>query len=129
MFGPEEASSLNLPMYELGRMISIGDFLERIKVILLGIWINMAYAKAGVFFYLGATSLARWLNLKDYRPLVTPLGVLMVALSLHLYDNVPELIAFFRPGVLLPYALSVGFVIPAFILAVALIRGQRGDAG
>lgn len=129
VFGPEEARSLNFPMYELVRMISIADVLERIEVLLLGAWINMAYAKAGVFFYLGASSLARWLNLKDYRPLVTPLGVMMVALSLRLYDNVPEMVAFFRPGVLLPYALSVGLVIPAIILAVALIRGQRGDAG
>jgi spore germination protein KB len=128
-FGPEEARNMNFPMYELARLISIGDFLDRIEVLLLGAWINMAFAKAGTFFYLGATSLARWLGLKDYRPLVTPLGVLMVALSLRLYDNVREMIAVFRPEVMLPYALLVALVIPALILAVALIRGQKGDTG
>lgn len=126
VFGAQEARRLNFPVYELVRMISIGDFLERIDVLVLGIWINMVFVKAAVFFYLGTVSMARWFNLRDYRPLVTPLGVLMVALSLRLFDNLPDLVAFFKPRVMLPYTLPVAFVVPVFILVITLIRGQRG---
>ncbi|GAA3328160.1 hypothetical protein GCM10020331_071010 [Ectobacillus funiculus] len=52
IFGPIEAAHLTLPVYSLVRMISIGNFLERIEAIMVAVWIGLIFIKKCVSFFI-----------------------------------------------------------------------------
>ena len=89
--------TLTLPAFSLGRLISIGDFLERIEVIPMGIWTVSAGVKMSFFLWAGAVGLAQICGLRRYQPFVYPLCVLSVSLGVLLFDDVMEMERFSAP--------------------------------
>ena len=47
----------------------------------MAIWVVGAFVKISVFYYVAALGTAQWLNLSDYRPVVWPLGIIIVEFS------------------------------------------------
>lgn len=112
------------PSYALAQKISIGNFLERIEVIMAMIWFTTIFFKLTVCYYASALSLAQILNLTQYRSLLIPLGMIMVVLSLVAYPD----IIYFRNiigRIWAPYAMTFGLIIPVLLLAVAVFRKIR----
>lgn len=124
IFGPELVSAFKFPIIQTVRLISLGEFLERIEVLIMVIWVAGVFVKVSVFHYATVMSAAQLFNLTDYRPLAIPLGILVVILSIHLFQGVVDLVEFL--SVTFPvYALSTFEVgIPALLLVIALIRGK-----
>ena len=60
----------------------------------MAIWIVGAFVKISVFYYVAALGTAQWLNLSDYRPVVWPLGILIVAFSFWSLPSTMELSRF-----------------------------------
>lgn len=109
------------PSYALAKQISIGNFFERVEILIAGIWFLTVYFKTTFYFYGFVTGLAQILNIKDYRPLVLPLGMILVVYSLVVYPNVAYM-AEFDTKTFIPYALTIGLLYPLLILGVASIR-------
>ncbi|MNQ90653.1 hypothetical protein D3C85_1060040 [compost metagenome] len=61
------------------------------------------------------------LNMKDYRPLVLPLGMILVVYSLVVYPNVVYMIQFDTQAYI-PYAITIGLMYPLLILVIGAIR-------
>ena len=78
VLGPTTATRV-YPLMNVARYISIADFFEHLESIVMAIWIVGAFVKISVFYYVSALGTAQWLNLSDYRPVVWPLGILIVA--------------------------------------------------
>ncbi|WP_075617743.1 GerAB/ArcD/ProY family transporter [Paenisporosarcina indica] len=87
VLGPDRTASEIYPGYELAKNINIADFIQRIEGLMAALWIISLYFKATLYFYVSVLGLAQILNLKDYRPLTLPLGMIAVALSLILYPS------------------------------------------
>lgn len=49
--------------------------------------IGFGFMKITVCLYAFVLGLAQWLNLKDYKPIAMPAGLLMLALSTYVYEN------------------------------------------
>jgi spore germination protein KB len=109
------------PSYALAKQISIGDFFERIEILIAGIWFLTVYFKTTFYFYGFVMGLAQILNVKDYRPLVLPSGMILVVYSLVVYPNVAYM-AEFDTKSYIPYALTIGLLYPLLILGVSAIR-------
>lgn len=126
IFGPELTSRFKFPIIETVRLISLGGFFERVESLVMIIWVGGVFVKVSVFHYVTVMAAAQWFNLRDYRPLALPLGVLNVILSIHLFEGVSNLVEFL--SITFPvYSLSTFQVgIPALLLLTALIRGKKG---
>ncbi|MEH7304854.1 GerAB/ArcD/ProY family transporter [Neobacillus drentensis] len=109
------------PSYSLARKINVGGFVQRLEAMLAIIWFISLYFKMIIYFFGSAVGFAQILNLKDYRPLTLPLGMILVVLSLVIYPN----ITYSRSASLdvwTPLMITIGFLFPLSLLFVDLIR-------
>jgi spore germination protein KB len=109
------------PSYELAKEINIGNFLERVEILIAGIWFLTVYFKTTFYFYCFVTGLAQILNIKDYRPLVLPLGMILVVYSFVVYPNVSYM-SQFDTQTFIPYVLTIGVLYPLLILGISELR-------
>jgi len=129
IFGPEITAGWLFPALNEIRMIHLANYLERLEAIQMGIWVAGGLVKICVFYWAAALGSAQWLELKDYKPLVLPLGAILLAMSITLHDSILDLFDFLGRywG---PYALTIFIAgIPLLLLAVAAARGRGGSPG
>ncbi|HAG06633.1 MAG: putative membrane protein, partial [Clostridia bacterium 62_21] len=127
IFGPNVSAAWVFPTFNAVRVVSIANFLERLESVIVAVWVLGAFVKVGVFYYAAVLGSAQWFGLRDYRPLVAPVGVLLVALSILLWgENIVEML-YFLTEVYAPFSLLVFEVgIPLLLLIVALARRKGG---
>lgn len=129
IFGPNVTGHWIFPTFNAVRVVSIANFLERLESVIMAGWVLGGFVKVGVFYYAAVLGSAQWLGLRDYRPLVAPVGVILVALSILIHEGIVDLLDFLA-RVWPPYALIVFEVgIPLVLLIVALARGKGGKSG
>jgi spore germination protein KB len=120
---------LTYPVMSAARYISVAEFLEHLESIVMAIWITATFVKISVFYYVLVIGTAQWLNLKDYRSLVFPLGFLLVVFSMWSADSLQQLAHFLGTSSSF-YLTSVQTVIPLFLLLLAVVRkGKRSQKG
>jgi spore germination protein KB len=91
-------------------------------------WYAGILVRIAVAHYLLALLTAQWAGLRNYKPLVLPFGVIIVALSQLMFNNTGEVIQFI--GNSLVYTLLFfEFVIPFFILVISWVRNIEEKGG
>ncbi|WP_176527564.1 GerAB/ArcD/ProY family transporter, partial [Peribacillus butanolivorans] len=121
VLGADSSARQTYPSYLVARKLNIGDFLQRIEAIMALMWIITIYFKMAFFFYATVIGLAQTLNMKDYRPLTLPLGMILVSLTLLIFPNVVQK-ATFDKEIWPLYASTYGLVLPILLLAVNVFR-------
>jgi len=121
VLGPAQAQTYTFPFMSLTRLISLADIIERIEGTHLGIWLMGVFIKVSLYYYLAALGLSQLMGLKTYRPLVLPVGALLVVLSIWLFDSLPALYRIIQYQIWTPYALVFISGIPLFLLVVAMV--------
>jgi len=125
VFGAQ-TGRLEYPVLSIARYISVGDFLERMDPLIVFMWVGGVFIKIAVFHYCTVLALAQWLNLKDYRPLVVPVGSILVVFSVILWENIVELIGQLEKIVPVPFLIiEVGIPIILLIAAKLKRKGER----
>lgn len=109
------------PTYTLAKKINIGDFLQRIEAVIAVIWFISIFFKLTICFYASVLGLAQILNLKEYRSLTYPLGMITVVLSLVITPNIVYY-QVITAKIWTPYALTFGFFFPLLLLVVGILR-------
>lgn len=124
VIGPDHTARDLYPSYVLAQKINIGNFLQRIEAIIAGLWFVSIFFKLSISFYATTLSLAQILNLKEYRMLVFPLGMIMVVISL---ASSPNIVYNFTTilEVWVFFAGTFGLLLPLFLLGVAAIRKRH----
>jgi spore germination protein KB len=112
------------PSYSLAKKISIGNFLERLEVIMAGIWFITIYFKLVICFYASTMIFSEMFRFKTAKPLYLPFGMIMIVLSIIVYPNVSYFMNF-ASKTYLPYAVTYAVIIPAALLLVAMIRKKK----
>lgn len=121
ILGADTTARQLYPSYVLAKKINVGNFVERIESIMAGLWFFTIYFKLTLYFYATVGGLAQLLKLQDHRPLCLPMGMLVVVYSLVVYPNVAYMLEW-DSTVFIPYVISIGLILPLFMLASALIR-------
>lgn len=124
ILGPFHAARYMYPSYELARRVNIGNFLQRIEAIIAVMWLFSLYIKVSLYFYATVLGLAQILDLKDYRPLTLPIGMIMIVLSIVVYPNVAYQ-QNWDTKTWIPFILTVGLFYPIFLLGVAIFRKKH----
>lgn len=113
-------SSYTYPVWSATRYISLGGF-EHVEALVMSIWVAGVFIKVSVFYYILAMSTAQWFQLKNYKPLVFPLGFILIAFSLLSFPTLDELSTFLSK--IIPYYQSiVGIGIPFIMLMIVLLK-------
>ncbi|MFA6807515.1 MAG: endospore germination permease [Eubacteriales bacterium] len=123
VFG-EQTGYLRYPFLAVARYVSVAGIVERMDPLIMIIWIGGVFVKISVFHYCAVLALAQWLNIKDYRPLVLPVGGIMVVLSVILWENIAILSEQLTGIVIIPY-LTIQVGIPVLLLIIAKLRKKE----
>lgn len=115
------ATVQNYPSYLTAQVIDIGDILTRLEVLVAINLITMGFIKISILFYGTALGLAQVFSLHSYRPLILPIGILMVILALTNFANTIEMIDFAN-RIYPIYAVPFQIAIPLITLIVAKLR-------
>ncbi len=102
-------SRMIFPVFYMSRYIFIGNFLMGMEAVFMVLWLISSYLEILVFCYPAVVGLAQWLNLQDYRPLILPMMVITVTLTI-VPANVIEVIrldTLKNPLIILPLGLLV----------------------
>jgi len=126
VFGFEEAKTRSFPFFSAIRLINVGDFLERLEAVHMAIWVMGIFIKVSFYYYLAALGLGQLFNLKDYKPLVFPIGTVIIPLSILITPSVVELREFTSYKIFTWYALFFTLFIPSLLLLIAVIR-EKGE--
>ncbi|USK61411.1 GerAB/ArcD/ProY family transporter [Peribacillus asahii] len=112
------------PLMSIARYISLGGFFEHLESAVMAIWVVGAFIKISVFYYGIALGTAQWLNLSDYRPIVWPLGILLVIFS---FWSLPSTVELHKYSVeTFPFlGLLIQMIIPLCLLGIAVARKRK----
>ena len=124
VLGSDLTARQTYPSYMLAKKISIGNFLERIEVIVAIIWILTIYFRLTICYYGLSLGLAQVLGLKSYKILLFPLAFLIGTFSIFSH---PDIIHFnnFTAKTWTPYSLTICFFLPLLLLVVGKMRKIR----
>lgn len=106
-------SSSLYPNYSVVRTISIAKFLERMDYFAFVAWVLGGLIKIAFCYYSFALGSAQVLGLKDYRPLIIPVGIIIVALSILLHENIVDALSFY--GIWSFYSMMFTFIMPSIM--------------
>lgn len=127
VLGPMAAISY-FPTYLLAQTINIGEVLTRVEVLVAVNLITMGFIKVSVLLYGTVLGLAQILNLHSYRPIILPIGILMLIVALTTFGNTVDLQNFAQKGYPV-YAAFFQIGIPLITLIVAKIRKLTPTGG
>jgi spore germination protein KB len=126
VLGSDLTARQTYPSYMLAKKISIGNFIQRIEVIVAIIWMVTIYFKLTICYYGLSLGLAQLLGLKNYQILLFPLAFLIITLSIYSYPN----IVYFQNFVaktFTPWSLTICFFLPLLLLVVGKIRKRSAS--
>ncbi|WHY57486.1 GerAB/ArcD/ProY family transporter [Peribacillus simplex] len=112
------------PLMNVSRYISLADFFEHVESAAMAVWIVGAFVKISVFYYVSALGTAQWLNLSDYRPIVWPIGILIVIFS---FWSLPSSVDVSRNDInVFPLqGILMQTIIPLLLLVIAVVRKRN----
>jgi len=124
VLGSDTTARQVYPSYTLAKVINIGDFLTRIESLMASLWIMGLFFKVSIYFYVATFGLSQILNLKDYRPLTYPLGLIIVVLSVIVFPNI-EYQQTFNSETVVSLSLIIGLFSPLLLVAVYMMRKKK----
>ncbi|MEA4902968.1 endospore germination permease [Desulfitobacterium sp.] len=126
VLGDDLAKTYTYPFYNIVRLIHVGDFLERIEVIHVTIWILGMFVKTAFQYYVIVLGIGQLFHLKSYKPLILPMGIIIVASTNMLGSNVVAFREFLSFEIYDWYTMFFILFIPSLLLLTAVLR-KKGE--
>jgi spore germination protein KB len=123
VLGADVTERLVYPSYALAKKINVGKFIQRVEVIIAALWFISIFFKMTLYFYTCVAALAQLTRISDQRPLILPLGMLIVIYGHVVYPNV-NYMKNWDTNVWIPYAGVIGLVIPLLLLTAGWLRNK-----
>lgn len=118
-------SKQQYPTYSLAKEIDVGTIFSRLEYLISIIWLITQFYIAFLFAFAALTSLSELFSVKNYRRLIAPLGLFMLALSeVIIPDTVYQ--ADWTLTTWIPYSHTFGIVFPALLLFISWLRERFG---
>lgn len=123
LLGPDTSNKI-YPILIAFRYISMANFFENLESLLLAMWVVGNFIKISVFFYVAVLTFAETWKLSDYRPVVFPLGIIAIILSMWGIPSFPYLSSYLRQVV--PFEVFIALnLIPILLLFINRLRKKN----
>lgn len=76
------AIRLNVPLFEISRIVILGRWLQRVESIFLMVWLLSAVIKLSIGLYCSAFTLSQMLRIPKSQPFIFPLAIIVYSFSL-----------------------------------------------
>ncbi|WP_082337591.1 endospore germination permease [Lysinibacillus sp. FJAT-14745] len=126
VLSPTNTAARTFPSYSLAQRISIGNFLQRIEVIMAAMWIISIYIKTFMFFYAGVIGIAQICNINNHRPLIFPFGMIILGLSQIVHPSIIHSDIYNKETWPI-FSFIFAILLPLVLLLVAKIRKINGN--
>jgi spore germination protein KB len=127
VLGVPIAARKQFSTYLLAEEIIIAGTSTRLEFFIAIIWITTFFIVGTLFFYTAVIALSQLLNLKDYKKIILPFGLIILFMTnINFPDTIYQLN--WSNVVLLPYDITYAFILPAALLLgswVKKICGRR----
>ena len=67
IFGPEVASKLKFPAFDMIRYINVMNFIQNLEIVAILVWILSIFVKLSLYFFLACYGTAKLFNMKDWK--------------------------------------------------------------
>ncbi|OCL27172.1 hypothetical protein U472_06765 [Orenia metallireducens] len=123
IFGPLTEHMI-FPALGYVRLISFGKYIEHIDALIMLIWLAGIFINIAIYYYAAVLGLAQLLSLKTYKPMISPVGILIICFSIIIAKNQTELLDFIH--YIYPFYIStIAIVIPTILLLVSIIKNKH----
>jgi len=122
--GEANISILYFASFASVRLINIGDFLERIEISVVIIFMLSGFTKISMCLLASSVGVAKVLKFPQCRQIVAPIGLLMLMLSIIVYNNTAEMFEF-AEKFFLYYAFPYEVFFPVIIWIGAEIKARK----
>lgn len=114
-----------LPSYQVARLINVGEIITRMEVLIAVTLLFNMFLKICIFYYATVLSIAQCLNLRSYKPLVVPVGIISLILSITMFASPAEQsqVATSTYDV---YAVPFIIIFPIITLIIAKVKNAAG---
>lgn len=116
----------NFEYLALVRQASLGTFLERFDPLILTGWTVLGYLRISALFLSALIALSTVLGLSDYRALTIPMGIILLCLSLIVFDTFPAREEYMTGGGMV---LNLVFIYVLPLLLWLVLRNTHDPAG
>lgn len=114
------------PSFEAVRLIDIGNIITRMELLVAVVLLITVFIKVCVFLYASVLGIAQLLQLKTYRPLVLPVGILGVSFTVLIHEHALEQA---RAADIWPSYAFLFLLIPIVTLLIGKIRNLPQNQG
>lgn len=111
------------PTFTAARIIELGEFLSRIEGVITINFVLAEITKVTICLIVGAKGMAKLFNIKNYKNLALPVGLLIITLSLTQFSNVFQMFDFIK--IYHIYAFPFQIIIPMIIWVVGEIKTKN----
>lgn len=122
IFGTDLAKETLYPTFEEIRYVQLFDFIERLDVLGLFLWVIGAYIRSSILLFGAAQGLAELFNVNKENHFVLPAAFLVFALALSFKSYTPEKIYHFLALTYSVITIVLGILLPLCIDTVNLVR-------
>ncbi|WP_456959617.1 GerAB/ArcD/ProY family transporter [Lysinibacillus sp. TE18511] len=128
VLGPSLTSNRTFPSYALAQRVSIGNFLQRVEVVMAAMWILSIFIKTFMYFYASVIGIAQICEIKDHRPLILPIGMTVIGLSQIIHPDIVHSNTY-NKEIFPLFSGTVAILLPIVLLIAAKIRNINGSQG
>lgn len=119
IFGGPAAKTMSFPTFTIVRLINIGQFIQNIDIIFIGVWIMGMFATTTGTLFICLISLQQALRLKNYRFMAAPTALIVGALSIAIADNILEV--HILSEVLIPIFYGIVLFLIPFVMFIRIL--------
>ncbi len=123
VLGTDTSGIVYFPSYTAVSRVNVGNFLQRLEISVSIVFILSSFIKISICLLAATKGLTKLLGYKDYRFLVTPVGLLMVNLSYLIYVSIMEMFEWAQ-DIWPYYAFPFQVIFPLFILIAIEIKAK-----
>lgn len=113
VLGNQNLQMLYFPSYSVASILSVGEFLTRIEVLIGTNYLLSTVIKLSICLYSACMGFSKLFNIKEYRNLVMPTGLLIMMLSTVVYSSTVQ--SFEWLPIFTYYALPFEVILPVII--------------
>lgn len=81
------SSIMSNPLISAIRQIEIGQFISRLEFLVVSILLFSVFIKVAVLHYASSLGIGQLFNLRSYKPIVIPVGILITSLVVPMFDS------------------------------------------
>ncbi len=123
VLGADTIGSVYFPSYTAISRVNIGNFLQRLEITVAIVFTLSGFIKISICLMAATKGITKLFGFKDYRVVVTPVGLLMVNLAYIVYESIMEMFEW-AVDIWPYYAFPFQVILPLIILIAVEIKAR-----